>query len=236
MPSSTVSDQLTPFPSLLVSVLHNSRESLLPWALPSQDGGRNCLQTDLLCFFVLSCFGVRGRVQLCLPAAGCTRAADMTALTNKRTGKDAHRCMLRRTQTAQYEAIPLPVSPRSRAWDSRLTPPPTPTPPPAALPPPSHPNGSKTEWGSTRKLHLDRVFLQGAAFVISPYLEHNKLKEMTKIRCVKSHSRPNDPKNLVQTPVSAFFNRESLKTLNCRQTKGRRVGCCFTFFLIMKIT
>lgn len=63
-------------------------------------------------------------------AAGGTRAADMTALTNKRTGRDAHRCTLRRTQTAQYEAISLPVPPRSLQAYS--------TPPPALQPHP-HP-------------------------------------------------------------------------------------------------
>lgn len=43
------------------------------------------------------------------------RAANMTALINNQTERAAsaetHRCMLSRTQTAQYEATPLPVPP-----------------------------------------------------------------------------------------------------------------------------
>lgn len=162
---STASDQLTAFPRLLVSVVRNSRAQVCSSEFSRLKMEAETLsKTDSPCVFVLPCFGVQGRVQFCLPAAGCTRAAGMTALTNKRTGRDAHRCMLRRTQTAQYEANPLPVSPLALAHETPgllhpPLPPPPPHPPPAALPPPSHPNGSKTEWGSARKLHLDGVFV-----------------------------------------------------------------------------
>lgn len=225
-----MSHQLTPFPSLLVTVLHNSRESLLLWVLPSQDGGRNCLQTHLLCVFVLPCFGVRDRVQLCLPAAGCTRAADMTALTNKRTGRDAHRCMLRRTQTAQYEATPLPVPPQpGDSCASLLHPPARHTSP--SLTPERLQDwvGKHSQVALGRSLPVSRCLYDLALFRVEQIKRNNKNKT-----CEISFLS-NWTKNLVQTAISTFFNPKSLKTLNCRLTRGEIVWCCFTFVLNMKI-
>lgn len=222
-----------PFPSLLVSVLHNSRESFRLWVLPSQDGGRNCLQTDLLYVFVLPCFGVRGRVQLCLPAAGCTRAADMTALTNKRTGRDAHRCMLRRTQTAQYEATPLPVPRQPGVSRMRLQAYSTPPPPPRHTSPSLTPERLQDWVGKRSQVTLGRSL--PVSRCLCDLFRVEQIKRNNKNKTCEISFLSKWTKNLVQTAISTFFNPKSLKTLNCRQTRGEILWCCFTFVLNMKI-
>lgn len=89
--------------------------------------------------------------------------------------------------------------------------------------------GKRSQVTLGRSLPVSRCLCDLALFRVEQIKRNNKNKTC-EISFLSKWT-----KNLVQTAISTFFNPKSLKTLNCRQTRGEIVWCCFTFVLNMKM-